>query len=237
MHAKNLVPPQGRGSILSQELALASLRSSPFTFAAQVPIRTTSDPSLMTLCSSLPPQGFRRIGGRGPCCLPALLIILSTSQVITSTERYISDLQTPTRGILASSDVHPTPWASRKPGGVLPGPFTALYCIRIPRSSVKCLIDCLCKTRPWPRLIVRISLMNMESAAQSSADTRYHTMTTPTPRYLPDDIMPGALQLNDMPPELLGKILGHLTAPDIQGLKLVGSVTAITPCEFDEISP
>ena len=29
------------------------------------------------------------------------------------------------------------------------------------------------------------------------------------------------LQLNDLPPELLGRIFGYLTAPDILGLKLV----------------
>jgi hypothetical protein len=34
--------------------------------------------------------------------------------------------------------------------------------------------------------------------------------------------MSGLLQLNCLPPELLGKIFGHLTAPDILRLKLVG---------------
>ena len=41
-------------------------------------------------------------------------------------------------------------------------------------------------------------------------------------RGLQDDTMSGPLRLNDFPSELLGKIFGHLTVPDILGLKLVG---------------
>ena len=37
--------------------------------------RKPANPHLMTLCWPLPPRGFRRIGGCGPCHLPALLII------------------------------------------------------------------------------------------------------------------------------------------------------------------
>jgi hypothetical protein len=43
--------------------------------------------------------------------------------------------------------------------------------------------------------------------------------------------MSRALQLNDMPPELLGNIFGYIKTPDIPGLKLAGSVANITPYE------
>lgn len=75
-----------------------------------------------------------------------------------------------------------------------------------------------------------ISRRSAKSAARSSAGAHYHTgsratLASPDP---PNDTMSGALQLSDMPPELLGKIFGFLTPPDITGLKLVGSVAGTT---------
>ena len=47
--------------------------------------------------------------------------------------------------------------------------------------------------------------------------------------------MPGSLQLDGLPPELLGKIFEYLKTPDILALKLVGLAAGFPSDQADQI--
>lgn len=76
-------------------------------------------------------------------------------------------------------------------------------------------------------------LPHLPLCSQSRATSRPHLLSPVTAQ---DSRTTSDTMLNDMPPELLGNIFGHLTARDILGLKLVGSVT-VSPLTFSNEAP